>query len=108
MRNSLSDVALICAVGRGPTGVPAMNEQTLFAEALERTDPQARAAFLDQACQSNPALRARIERLLAQHQHAGSFLEAAPPTPTIDEPIRERPGTSIGPYKLLQQIGEGG
>jgi hypothetical protein len=27
---------------------------------------------------------------------------------TIDDPIRERPGTVIGPYKLLEQIGEGG
>src|SRR5205823_4729905 len=27
---------------------------------------------------------------------------------TMDEPITERPGTVIGPYKLLEQIGEGG
>src|SRR5215831_6571687 len=97
-------------VGRSPTGVPDMNEQTLFAEALERTDPQERAAFLDQACQGEPSLRQRIERLLAQHEHAGAFLEASPlsAVQTIDEPATERPGTVIGPYKLLQQIGEGG
>src|SRR5919199_116849 len=34
-----------------------MNEQTLFAEALERTDPRDRAGFLDEACQGNPVLR---------------------------------------------------
>src|SRR5438067_635201 len=87
-----------------------MNEQTLFAEALERTDPRDRAAFLDQACHGNPALRARIERLLAQHEHAGNFLESSPPapSPTVDQPVTERPGNRIGPYKLLQQIGEGG
>src|SRR5262249_32111528 len=86
------------------------NEQTLFAEALERADLQDRAAFLDQACQGNPALRQRLERLLAQHQHAGSFLEASPaiPGPRIDEPIMERPGAVIGPYKLIEQMGEGG
>ena len=34
---------------------------------------------------------------------------AASPLPTINEPaVTERPGTMIGPYKLLQQIGEGG
>jgi serine/threonine protein kinase len=86
-----------------------VNEQTLFAEALERTDPQDRAAFLDEACQCDPALRGRLERLLAQHQRAGSFLESSPVTsaPTINEPP-ETPGTVIGPYKLLEQIGEGG
>jgi serine/threonine-protein kinase len=87
-----------------------VNEQTLFAEALERTDPQDRAAFLDQACQGDPDLRQRIERLLAQHQHAGSFLELSPAraAPTIDEPTTEGPGAVIGPYKLMEQIGEGG
>jgi len=29
-------------------------------------------------------------------------------SPTIDQPITEKPGIQIGPYKLLQQIGEGG
>ena len=43
-----------------------MNEQTLFAEALERPDPEDRAAFLDQACQGDRILRVRIERLLAR------------------------------------------
>jgi serine/threonine protein kinase len=90
--------------------VPDVNEQTLFTEALERTDPRERAAFLDQACQGDPALRARIERLLAQHEHAGDFLQSPPAAPqlTVDEPASERPGTVIGPYKLLEQIGEGG
>jgi serine/threonine protein kinase len=87
-----------------------MNEQTLFAEALERTDPQVRAAFLDQARLGDPAIRERIERLLAQHRHAGAFLEspAAPAGETIDETISERPGTVIGPYEILEQVGEGG
>jgi WD40 repeat protein/serine/threonine protein kinase len=87
-----------------------MNEQTLFAEALERTKPEERAAFLDQACRGDPAVRQRIERLLAQHEHAGSFLEAPAQSPvaTIDQPGIERPGTVIGPYKLIEEIGEGG
>jgi serine/threonine protein kinase/tetratricopeptide (TPR) repeat protein len=87
-----------------------MNEQTIFAEALERTDPQDRAAFLDQACHGDPALRARIDRLLAQHEHAGEFLESSPLalSATVDRAVTEGPGSIIGPYKLLQQIGEGG
>src|SRR5262245_34026368 len=88
-----------------------MNEQTLFAEALERADPQERAAFLDQACSGDATLRKRIERLHAQHQHAGSFLEvpARDPVATVDEaPITERPGTMIGRYQLVEEIGEGG
>src|SRR5437868_1349741 len=87
-----------------------MDEQSVFIEALEKEDPAQRAAFLDQACASDPALRQRIERLLQRHQEADGFLEspAAALVATVDEPIREGPGTIIGPYKLLQQIGEGG
>ncbi|HJT35596.1 MAG TPA: WD40 repeat domain-containing serine/threonine protein kinase, partial [Pirellulales bacterium] len=87
-----------------------MNEQTLFTEALERTDPRERAAFLDHACRGDAVLRARIDRLLAQHEHAGHFLEAPPlaPQPTVEEPAGEHPGEMIGPYKLVEQIGEGG
>ena len=48
---------------------------TIFAEALERTDPAARAAYLDGACGDDAALRRRVEALLAAHDGAGRFLE---------------------------------
>ncbi len=48
---------------------------TVFAEALERTDPAARAAYLDAACGDDAALRRRVEALLAAHEGAGRFLE---------------------------------
>ncbi len=54
---------------------------------------------------------ARIERLLKAHEPADGFLESSPAVvdATDDyQPIDERPGAVIGPYKLLQQIGEGG
>ncbi|HVC92560.1 MAG TPA: serine/threonine-protein kinase, partial [Pirellulales bacterium] len=88
----------------------AVQEQSLFIEALEKEDPTQRAAFLDQVCAGDPALRQRIERLLERHQQADSFLEspAAAPAATVDRAIAERPGATIGPYKLLEQIGEGG
>jgi serine/threonine protein kinase len=87
-----------------------VNEQTLFAEALERVDPRERAAFLDQACQGDPALRQRIDRLLALHQQAGAFLEAPAVAlaATDTDTAAERPGTVIGSYKLLEEIGAGG
>lgn len=52
-----------------------MQEQSIFIEALEKGAPSERAAFLDQACAANPALRQRMERLLQRHEQAGSFLE---------------------------------
>jgi hypothetical protein len=84
-----------------------MQEQSLFIEALEKEDPTERAAFLDRACANDPAMRQRIDRLLERHGRPGSFLETPWPA-TMDDPVRERPGSVIGPYKLLEQIGEGG
>src|SRR5262245_16617240 len=55
---------------------PAMSEETLFTQALEKADPAQRAAFLDAACGDNRALRARLEALLGSHEQASSFLES--------------------------------
>ncbi len=52
-----------------------------------------------------------MERLLVEHERQESFILDTPPSTlsvTVDQPIAEHPGTAIGPYKLLQQIGEGG
>ena len=56
-------------------------------------------------------MRSRIEGLLRSHEEAGSFLVAPPvvsPETTTYQPIHEGPGSIVGKYKLLQQIGEGG
>ncbi len=82
----------------------SLPQESVFLEALEITSPKARAAFLDQACGGNHDLRGEVEALLRAHARSGDLLDL----PTIDEPITERPGTIIGPYKLLEQIGEGG
>src|SRR5713101_6485665 len=86
-----------------------MNEEALFNQALA-TPPSARSAFLEKACAGDPRLRQRLEVLLHAHEHPGSFLGAPAPglAATVDEAITERPGAVIGPYKLLEQIGEGG
>ena len=87
-----------------------MQEQTIFIEALEKEDPAERAAFLDRACAGDAALRQRLERLLQRHQQADSFLEApsAGVVAAVAVATVEGPGTMIGPFKLLQQLGEGG
>ena len=86
-----------------------MDEQSIFIAALER-DATARREYLDEVCEGNPELLQRVEKLLAAHENAASFMDqpAGELAPTIDQPITEKPGTVIGPYKLLQKIGEGG
>jgi serine/threonine protein kinase len=91
---------------------PQVNE--LFLKAVEIASPREREAFLDQACAGDADLRAKVEALLRAGEQAGSFLEApavavpAGLAATVDEPRSEGPGTVIGPYKLLQPLGEGG
>jgi serine/threonine protein kinase len=87
-----------------------VQEQAIFIEALDKESAAERAAYLDQACAGDSALRLRIEKLLQRHEREDSFLEAPliKPVSTVDERVSEGPGTEIGTYKLLEQIGEGG
>jgi serine/threonine protein kinase len=85
---------------------PEVNE--MFLKALELESSEERRSYLAEVCSSD--LRTQVEELLRASEKAGSFLET-PVTSlvsTVDEPITEHPGTVIGPYKLLEQIGEGG
>ncbi len=84
-------------------------DEILF-RALKIESEADRAEYLDEVCGNDAELRARVEKLLGAYPEAGSFLDspAVPAAPTLDQPITEKPGTQIGPYKLLQQIGEGG
>src|SRR5262245_50074689 len=82
----------------------------VFDEALCHAPGQDRARYLDEVCGGSLELRRRVERLLRADFEAGSFLEtpAQDPSPTVNQPSIECPGAVIGPYKLLEQIGEGG
>ena len=93
-----------------PRSTPGARERDLFLGALEKTDPQERAAFLDAACGDNPALRQRLEELLREQEKVGGFLEtpALAGDTAIVAPVTEKAGDRIGRYKLLQKIGEGG
>ena len=68
--------------------------------------PEQRAAFLDEQCANQPAVRAEVESLLAHlDDETIASLRIATATPPQDSEMR---GTRIGPYKLLQLVGEGG
>jgi hypothetical protein len=103
-----------------------MTERTIFLAALEIADPAARAAYLDGACGADPALRRRVEELLAAAGESGSFLER-PAAERVEEPTapcggpdtlsgtatadgpREPAGTVLADrYVLGPAIGEGG
>jgi serine/threonine protein kinase/tetratricopeptide (TPR) repeat protein len=88
-----------------------MKAEEIFLAAVEKSSPGERAAYLDGACGKDAALRAQVEALLKAHDGAGSFLEQPLLDPAVTkEPsdVVEKLGAVIGPYKLLEQIGEGG
>jgi tetratricopeptide (TPR) repeat protein len=86
-----------------------MNDEEIFHQALARSCSEERAAYLEQACAGDPAMRASVEALLRANIGASGFMDqpVSALVATVDDPARERPGTVIGPYKLLEQIGEG-
>jgi serine/threonine protein kinase len=83
--------------------------RSIFLAALERT-PGQWPAFLEEACRDHAELRVRVDQLLRAHQAMGSIRGggAVASVSTVDDPIMERLDTVVGPYKLLEQIGEGG
>src|SRR5580765_4542549 len=91
------------------------HEDDLFEAALLRSPGPERTAFLDGECRGDPDFRARVEMMLEGHLNAKDFLEILPdgvaPERKIASPETvglEQLGSSIGPYKLLQKLGEGG
>ncbi len=91
-------------------------ERAIFLQAIDEDDLDDRLAYLDSACGDDLALRASVEALLAAHDRParlldhplGSGVSRTPRTPSCgDEPI-DHIGMQIGPYKLMEQIGEGG
>jgi serine/threonine protein kinase len=86
--------------------------KAIFLEAVEKYDPDAWPAFLDQACAGQAELRRRVEVLLQAHREAGTGAYQAgadEEVPPGEAPgAGESAGSVIGPYKLLQRIGEGG
>jgi serine/threonine protein kinase/tetratricopeptide (TPR) repeat protein len=82
-----------------------MKERDIFVNALAISNAEERNAFLNEAC-SEPGQKEQLLALLKAEANLGTFLESpARPAPGR---VDEGPGTIIGQYKLLEQIGEGG
>ena len=100
----------------------APNEKSIFLDALEYDSPNQREAYLLSACGDNPQLRASVDRLLEAHYRDDNPLDSPAVVLSVDRPTdlhdqtlpysaltdEETPGTTIGAYRLMEQIGEGG
>jgi serine/threonine protein kinase len=82
----------------------------IFLAAADLGSSDERHALLDRECGSDLELRQQLEALLRAHDDSAGFLAAGgDAAPSADAaPPAEEVGTRIGPYKLLQPIGEGG
>jgi eukaryotic-like serine/threonine-protein kinase len=88
-------------------------EVAILSAALELAGDE-RAAYLSKACAGDATLRQRVEELIHAHEQAESFMDAPPAdvdfnrTVSLKPIVTEKSGDTIGRYKLLQQLGEGG
>jgi serine/threonine protein kinase len=83
----------------------------IFLAALDVADPAERVALVRRLCADDAALLQRVDDLLRAYGQSNGPLDklaAALATTQVGQPIREQVGSTIGPYKLMEQIGEGG
>jgi serine/threonine protein kinase/tetratricopeptide (TPR) repeat protein len=88
-----------------------MDERDIFMLVIQAPDRAQGAELVNELCGQDHVLRQRVESLLDVHGRAVSFLESPPADflATNDQTcISELPGMVIGPYELLEKIGEGG
>ncbi len=82
--------------------------ETEIFQAAAKLPNSERRDFLDRVCGDNQPLRREIESLLKAHDPDDSFLQSPAMAATLLQPMMEMPGSMIGPYKIREQIGEGG
>ena len=97
------------------------DEEAIFTAARPLAGAGERAAYVREACAGDDALRQRVDALLAVHDGPSFLIDHSPfqspethsffsgEGPTQISPADpESPDAVVGPYKLLQKIGEGG
>ena len=80
--------------------------ESILISALEIPSESARQEYIEKCCGGDSELRQRVVDLVENHFLAGDFLTS--PSQDWTATAGERPGERIGPYQLLEQIGEGG
>jgi serine/threonine protein kinase/WD40 repeat protein len=89
-----------------------MNEESLFAAALEKSTAAERRAFLEEACAGDICLRQRMEQLLAADEHARGILDSGEDAATLLGVHRPEPPIAAeqvfsSRFQLRQKLGEG-
>jgi len=79
----------------------------IFDAAISLASAEERQRYVVEVCGSDPDLRRQVESLLRAHDQADQFLDQSVTGATLD-PIAEDPGTIIGRYRLLEELGQGG
>jgi serine/threonine protein kinase/tetratricopeptide (TPR) repeat protein len=100
---------------------PEITEKSLFFDALDIESSSERTAFIESACQGRPDLLASVTALLDAHEKFDNPVDRPISADAIGcelaetqwlrsppHPVHYALGTTIGPYKLMEQIGEGG
>ncbi|MEO1614267.1 MAG: serine/threonine-protein kinase [Planctomycetota bacterium] len=93
-----------------------MNETEIFDRVVRERDPARQSDLLAELCGDDQPLKERVKKLLSAYEHPESFFEdpanlARDRAFDLTEDSNSDTimhGTRIGPYKLLQEIGEGG
>jgi hypothetical protein len=92
----------------------------LFLHAVGKLPPEQWDAYVAEACGPDVELQQHVLHMLQVHREAGSFLErpaaagqatgpvSPPPEDEASAVPPEAAGTTLGPYKLIEEIGEGG
>ena len=89
---------------------PTLDEAAIFDKARQIEAPEARLHYVQQACAGDQHLQARVEALLRVHEEEPAFLESPAKDLRNSFPIsvRDGAGSQIGPYRLIECLGEGG
>lgn len=102
-----------------------LRQREIFQAALEIADDAERGVMIDRACADDPQLRATVQELVAAHMKADTFFsecadaialsaedfltpDGAEAMVVAAEITDDAVGSTVGPYKLLQKLGEGG